>query len=93
MSDDVRRVPEIRHSDVRALLLRAGDGTVPSADLYRIYCDQMSDQGRDPVTKKALGVALNDCGQRVKIVRLDGRNVRCRVIREKFMAPEGMLLS
>lgn len=88
MSDDVRKLPEIRRPDVRALIRRTGNGTVPSADLYRTYCAQMAEQGREPVSKKALGMALAACGQRPIVLQVEGKNVRCRVIREHFMAPE-----
>lgn len=73
---------------MRALIRLVGDGTVPSADLYRVYCVQMAEQGREPVSKKALGMALDACGQRPRVLTLEGKNVRCRIIREHFMAPE-----
>ena len=88
MSDDVRRIPEVRRPDVRALIRAVGSATVPSGDIYRAYCRQMAEQGREPVSQKALGRALSACGQRPRVVYLDGKNVRCWVIREKFMAPE-----
>ncbi|MGB8665669.1 MAG: hypothetical protein WCD24_13115 [Serratia inhibens] len=88
MADDVRQVPEVRRPDVRTLIRKVQDGTVSCADLYRAYCEQMRERGRDPVSKKALGMALSACGQRVKVVHMGGKNVRCRIIREKFMASE-----
>jgi hypothetical protein len=88
MNDDVRKLPEIRRPDVRALLRRVGDGTVSSADLYRAYRALMAEQDREPVSKKALGMALEACGQRARVIAREGKNVRCRIVREHFMAPE-----
>lgn len=88
MSDNVRKLPEIRRPDVRALLRHVMDGTIPSGDLYRAYLAQMEKQGRDPVSHKALGMALAACGQRNTVATLGGRSVRCWIIREHFMAPE-----
>lgn len=61
---------------------------VPVAELYRLYCGQMDAQDREPVSQKAFGQALAQCGQRLIVRRIDGRNVRCRVMHQRFMAPE-----
>lgn len=87
-----RSLPDIRRPDVRALI-RAVTPTgssrvVPVAELYRVYSEQMDALDREPVSQKALGQALATCGQRLMVRRIDGHNVRCRVVHEKFMAPE-----
>lgn len=73
---------------MRALLRKVGDNTVSAGDLYAAYLEQMEEQGREPVSRKALGTALERCGQRVTIKVVNRKNIRCRVIRERFMAPE-----
>lgn len=80
--------PDIRRPDVRALIRSVTSGVVPVAKLYEVYRKQMAEQGRDPVSQNALGRALSECGQRPTERWIDGRNVRCRVIHERFMAAE-----
>lgn len=73
---------------VRAAAPGPGSRIVPVAELYRRYVALMAEQEREPVSRKAFGLALEHCGQRA-VTRWDGsRNVRCRVIHERFMAPE-----
>lgn len=79
---------DIRRPDVRALIRAVGPGTIPVAKLYETYRAQMAEKGREPVSQKALGQALAQCGQRLKIRQINGKNVRCRVIHERHMAPE-----
>lgn len=83
-----RSLPVIWRSDIRALLREVWDGVVPSGDLYRTYLAQMKKQGREPVTHNALGRALAACAQRRVSRSVEGKNVRCWVIRIKFMGPE-----
>lgn len=61
---------------------------VTSNDLYQTYLAQMEKQGREPVTHNALGRAMAACAQRRVTQSVDGKNVRCWVIRIKFMGPE-----
>ena len=70
------------------MIRSVASGVVPVADLYRKYVSQMAEQGREPVSQKALGMALAECGQRATVRRLGGRNVRCRLIHERYMAGE-----
>ena len=87
MPDDTE-VPSIRRRDVRALIRAVGDSVRPVSVLYDRYAAQMAAQDRAPVSRKALGTALDRCGQRLWIKRLDGKNVRCRIVRESWMAAE-----
>lgn len=79
---------DIRRPDVRALIRAVGSGVIPVARLYERYAAQMAEQGREPVSQKALGQALAGCGQRAVVRTIDGKNVRCRIIHERYMAPE-----
>jgi len=92
-SASVRQAPSgIRRPDVRAVIRAVTpSGTsavVPVAELYRVYCEQMAAQDREPVSAHAFGLAMSRCGQRQVHRGIDGRNVRCRVIHERFMAAE-----
>jgi hypothetical protein len=84
----MRSRPDITRPDVRALIRAVPADIVPVAELYRVYCEQMAAQDREPVSKKALGSALEQCGQRATVRAIEGKVTRCRIIREKFMAAE-----
>lgn len=85
-------VAVVYRSDVRSVLREVAPNdssrVVPAAEIYKVYVARMVEQGREPVTMNAFGRALTQCGQRGKYVLIDGRNVWCRVIHEKFMAGE-----
>jgi hypothetical protein len=83
--DDIVSVPEITRGDVRQLVRDVGDGTFPSRDLYARYERTMVDQGRTPVSRTALGIAIGRGGQRPVTKYIGRKVVRCWVIREKFL--------
>lgn len=83
---DVQKVPELTRSDVRALIRSVGDGIVPGRDIYARYVQMMADQEREPVSQKALSLAIRRCGQRPVTRWIDRKSVRCWVVRERFVA-------
>lgn len=70
---------------MRALVARVGDGTIPAADVYRVYCEMMTEQKRPTATQRALGTALRDAHQRSTVKYVDRKNVRSWVIRQRFL--------
>lgn len=80
---EIRKLPEVTRNDVRALVDKVGDGTVSARDLYAVYQEMMSAQGREPVPPRTLGRAMRDAHQRPTIRSVDRKNIRCWVIRKK----------
>lgn len=81
----------ITRLDVRALvgaLASERSAVIPVAELYRWYQEQMDDQERIPVSQKAFGQALDRCGQRSMVRRINGQPVRCRVLHKRYLPPE-----
>jgi hypothetical protein len=83
--ENLERMPTITRADVRALVKDVGDGTFRASDLYERYCEMVKADGRSPVRKEALGVALRAAGQRSKNVVIKSQNIRAWVIRERFL--------
>lgn len=82
---EVRKFPEITRDDVRKLVARVGDGTIPSADLYRVYREMMAEQGRDPASHRAMSNALKKARQWTEIKYIDRKNVWCWVVKESSL--------
>lgn len=70
---------------MRDLAEKVGDGIIPVPDLYAAYVEMTEAQGRVPVNKTALGRAIRAAGQYSTARAIDGKNVRCWVIRQKFL--------
>lgn len=64
--------------NLQALLtdMGAGPGWYVSADLYRWYASMVIQEGLQPPSKRAFGLALKALGYRSAIRRVDGKHVR-----------------
>lgn len=70
---------------MRALAREVGDGIIRAVDLYAVYVQMMATQGREPVSKSALGRAFTAAGQ-IRMVRwVNGKSAHTWTIRQQYL--------
>lgn len=75
-------MPYIEERDILMLAADLGAGYFTATDLHAWYASTIKEDGREPVTKKAFGLALKEAGLTPTTRRLgdEGKPARCWLI-------------
>jgi hypothetical protein len=84
-ADSIHPIPSVDEADMRALVEKMGDGTFLARDIYRVHCEMMAEQDREPVSKRMLGGALRKACQRQTTKSVNRVNMRAWVLRARFL--------